>query len=448
MRKNLSWVIPALVVLASRLPFLTPGYGVDPDATSVISAAQRIAETHTYHASRCPCYPVPEIAYAGIQCGGPVACNLVTALLSVAAFLLVVAVFRFYQSPDALLSGFAFAFIPVIYVNSVNSMDYLWAMAFLMGAVYGVLRRRGVLAGVCLGLAIGCRITSGAMILPLLLLWPSNPDKKSYGAMIRFAAVALATAAILFLPPFWQCGFGFFAFYENGYPAWRDVVRRAVVEVWGPVGTVTILVVLLIAGCGIVLRKPRTVPSIPPNAASARQIGGWALAVGLYLAAFLRLPHEAGYLIPATPFVLLLLARWLPRRFFQAICLVLMISPFVGFSEKKGLTEGAILADHRLRRAVEDEIDGILRRTEQLPPRSLVVAGPSQTRLLIKASPETRRRVEFADLIDRKSLNQYLAQGYTLYYLSTLREENLQARGLDLQKAGGIAIPVTDQQQP
>jgi hypothetical protein len=444
MRKILYWAIPALIVFASRLPFLTPGYGVDPDATSVIYAARRIAETGVYHASRCPCYPVPEIAYAGIHFGGPWVCNLVTALSSVAAFLLVVAVFRFFQSPDALLGGFAFAFIPVIYVNSVNSMDYLWAMAFLMGAVFGVLRSRGVLAGVCLGLAIGCRITSGAMLLPLLLLWPSTAGKKSRGAMLRFTAVALATGAFLYLPPFWQCGFGFLTFYENGYPAWRDVIRRAVVEVWGPAGTVAILGVLLIAACGIPFCKLRAVPSIPSGAASPRQIGSWVLAVGLYVAAFLRLPHEPGYLIPATPFVLLLLARGLPRRLFKILCLVLMVSSFIGFSRKKGVTEGAILSDHRQRRTIEDKMDEILRKTKRLPPRSLVVAGPSQTRLLVKASPETRRRVEFVDLLDPAGLEHYLARGYTLYYLSTLREENLQVRGLDLKKAGGIPIPVGD----
>lgn len=48
----------------------------------------------------------------------------------------------------------------------------------------------------------------------------------------------------------------------------------------------------------------------------------------LYVIAFIRLPLEAGYLIPAVPFVLIWLGLRLPHRGFVALCVALLVSPF------------------------------------------------------------------------------------------------------------------------
>lgn len=68
--------------------------------------------------------------------------------------------------------GAGFAFTPIVAVNSVCTMDYLVALAFLLGSALAIVRRRALAAGLLLGLAIGARLSVAAMLLPLALwLW-------------------------------------------------------------------------------------------------------------------------------------------------------------------------------------------------------------------------------------------------------------------------------------
>ena len=60
----------ALTVLISRLSFLLPGYGFDPDAWGVAFVSRQIANTGPYYVSRFPGYPVQELLYSSIWQGG------------------------------------------------------------------------------------------------------------------------------------------------------------------------------------------------------------------------------------------------------------------------------------------------------------------------------------------------------------------------------------------
>lgn len=75
----------AVMVLASRLPFLGAGYGVNVDAWRVARAARNIALSGHYEASRLPGYPIQEIVSSWLWRGGPWALNGASAVLSVAA---------------------------------------------------------------------------------------------------------------------------------------------------------------------------------------------------------------------------------------------------------------------------------------------------------------------------------------------------------------------------
>src|SRR5262245_10243462 len=150
-------LILAGVVLVTRLPFLGPGAGNDIDGWYLVSAAREMVATGRYTRSRFPGYPVQEwlaswIARAG---GGPVAMNVLSALAAAAAALLLARILRRLGARDAVLAGFALAFVPAAYVASVSAMDYLIAVAFLLAACDARLAGRPWLAGVWLGLAIG-----------------------------------------------------------------------------------------------------------------------------------------------------------------------------------------------------------------------------------------------------------------------------------------------------
>src|SRR5689334_4636951 len=74
----------ALFVFASRLPYLRPGYGLDPDAYRVIGAARSLRQG-AYAASRLAGYPLHEAITALTLPGGPRLVNGATALASALA---------------------------------------------------------------------------------------------------------------------------------------------------------------------------------------------------------------------------------------------------------------------------------------------------------------------------------------------------------------------------
>ena len=140
------------------------------------------------------------------------------------------------------------------------SLDSVWALAFILGALYLVILRRPVLAGLSLGLSIGCRITSGAMLLPLAVLLLQRQSRRE--ALVNIARLCVATGVIgaaAFAPVLVTYGWSFFTFSETmGYPPWHDVFLQATTEVWGSLGVLGLLVALL-----FLVFKPPTACSQP-----------------------------------------------------------------------------------------------------------------------------------------------------------------------------------------
>ncbi len=306
-REIFLFISVAMIVFITRLPFLFPGYGTDPDGWGVVYVANRIASTGAYLVSRFPGYPVQEIGYSFIWQGGPWVVNGITALLSGfgAAFLALSIKKLGYKY--AIVSGLAFAFVPVVYINSINAMDYMWAMAFILGSLYFILLEKPIVAGVFLGIAIGCRITSGAMALPLgLLLFTRKNNSRD---LIKFVAAAFVVGGILFLPVIMTYGPRFLKYTQASPIPFARVVSIATIEVWGIPGLVGLSIVTVYLFVRALLNQKS--PAIDLRASYSRI---WAFAIILYLIAFAMLPHEAGYLIPVIPFVILLLNRVVPSQ--------------------------------------------------------------------------------------------------------------------------------------
>jgi len=252
--RRLAAVMIAVLVLALRLPFLTPGYGIDPDAWRIAADGRAIAESGAYGSSRAPGNPIVELAAALVWRGGPLALNGLTALFSAIAALAFALTLQRLSVRGWALGALALAFTPVIAVNSSNAMDYLWALAFILIAHDAALRGRWVEAGVMLGLATGCRITSLLLAPPfaLILIDPARgPSTKSRA--IGFALVALAISTAAFLPALMTYGPGFLHGYAHGYPPPLYVVKNATVDVWGLIGSIA----LAVAGIGMGVRAGR-----------------------------------------------------------------------------------------------------------------------------------------------------------------------------------------------
>ena len=196
----LVFVAVAVVVLASRLPFLDAGFGTDPDAWRMALASRHLASAGEYEASRLPGYPVPEIVGA-LACGEAMALNGLVAVLSALGAAFFALTLRKLGSRDGVAAALALAMVPVVYINSTCAMDYVWALAFALASLYFVVAACPLAAGVLLGLAIGCRMTSGALLVPLcILLVRGGGTRRVAVDILKLIGASLLVGAVAFVP--------------------------------------------------------------------------------------------------------------------------------------------------------------------------------------------------------------------------------------------------------
>ena len=466
------WII-ATVVFLSRVPFVDAGYGIDPDAWRVVNSAHVIAATHEYMASRLPGNPLQEIVYSFFWNKQPEYFNIATAFLSALGIASFGLTLKKIGSHDSILTALALACTPVVYINSVNSMDYMWALSFVLGSLYCVVLSRPLAAGILLGMAVGCRITSGAMVIPFGMIILNNRTEKGLPLkeITKFLAGALVVGAIAFLPVMIKYGPGFFTFVD-GYPSFGEIIRSATIEVWGIVGCIALLFAVIVstftkkASDGIA----SFVRSIPPVYVAASMT-----AILLYVVAFLRLPGEAGYLIPALPFVFLLLTRFVHRTVFMSICISVIASSFFvsldsidrQWSVKPSpfsvsflaggrrlacdFLKGPIFNDYFRRKERMKFADHILSFAERRTTRGVIVSGSWLPQLAVTAGsvlPENTERnasfthgqTAFVGLLDKAYIMRCQNDGYDIFYIKGQEVENKELYGIDLRNFGAREI--------
>ncbi len=129
-----------------------------------------MATSGGYSCTRDPCHPVITIFYSWIFPADIVIFNGVTALLSAIGAAALIETIRKIGGRGHIISGLAFASVPVIYINSINTMDYLWALSFLLVAVLLFSYGQELIAAGFIGMACGARFEYAAMMLPLRTL--------------------------------------------------------------------------------------------------------------------------------------------------------------------------------------------------------------------------------------------------------------------------------------
>jgi hypothetical protein len=464
-----AWRRLALVaglVLLTRVAFLGPGYGADPDAWRVAWAARTIATTGRYEASRFPGYPLHELVSALAWRGGPLALNGLSALLSALGAGCFALTLRRLGVRDDVLAALALASAPAVQLASVTAMDYAWALGFTLAALDAAVRGRALACGVLAGLAIGCRITSAGWIVPLaIVLARVSPAAGRRREVASFCAVALGVGALAFLPVLITYGPGFLRFYQHGYPRALYVLKNASVDLWGIPGTLAIV----IACVALALRLgKRTAPGdgeAPGGVAKhAGLTAAWACGLAIYAIAYLRLPIKAFYLIPAVPFTLLLLARLLPRAAFAAVCLAVVASPWLLEVSQAGrpdslaptlgtvtlpaggqrwlvdLLRGPIFADHERRALDMRYVDECLARARRLPGESVVAAYDWLPQIRVRLGGKREGRVEYVYLLTHAELDGLRLRGVPVYDLAGAEAENVKVNGVSLRANGSRAL--------
>lgn len=425
-------ILVLAVVLVSRLPFLGAGYGLHWDAWGNAKMARQIAETGHYTMARVPGAPVYEITSAFMTWGGPWTLNGLSALAGVACVGIFAMLARRYGCRDWLLAAAAFGFCTVMYVNSVTSKDFTLTCALLLLSTLFIVRSRPVAAGVALGLAMGCRVTSGLMALPLsLALFGRQPREQRISGLIWFAIATTAVALIAFIPAFAQYGFSFLTFYKPiYYPSWTTVAYRGTIEVWSIAGCAG----LAAAGLGaLVFRKgPKSIDEVPGRDALA-----WGAVILLHAALYLAFPDQAGYFLPAVPFTILLLARFSPRWLFQTFCILTIAGAFIGW--KNGApAAGPIFQDRAERLRTIANVRNFYSYARTIPGRNVFVIGAFYHAIHLMA-PESRSG-HYVYLVSEKELAGYIKEGFTIYYLPAIRQFEYDVHGIDLARYGAIDV--------
>ncbi len=436
-REPLLLCVLAGVVFLSRIPFLSPGAGNDPDAWRIVNTAREIAVTGTYSASRLPGFPVPEFAYSFLRTNSPLILNGITALLSSIGFFFFVLSLKKINGRNNYLAALAMAFTPAVYVNSTTSMDYIWALAFILVSFYYILDEKPLAAGLLLGLAAGCRITSTMFILPFSVIFyyaAGNAMKRIF----LFSAAAVVAGVAMFIPVINKYGLNFFPHDDMPYPDIIVIAGRSSVGIWGISGLTVIVLFLVVR-----LMQKQKVDVGQALSMNKGVVAGSLLAIGLHIILFLRFPYESGYLIPVVPFVILLTGNISPKKHFVIVCIMLIVSPFLCSLEMGGMHfAGPLIRDHERRAEKHEFIRNAIVYGKELPEESVIVSGPNLPQIQTYLSDHPSEVKKYVYLLNEAELQSRLNDGCKIFYLPGMNSYNLEIYGVDIGAVGKpILIP-------
>jgi hypothetical protein len=330
---------------------------------------------------------------------------------------------------DWLPATLAFVVLPLVYVCSVTSKDCIWSLAFILTAI--AVSSRPVAAGIALGMAIGCRITAGTAALPLtVVLLGSGDPVTRLPRFFRFAGSAAVAAIVAYLPVIFRYGTGFFTCTTADHSDWRTVFIRATEEVWGWPG----IAGLIIAGCAAAWTLARASRANFKVSFSLYSTA-WIAGIAVSLPVFIALPHQASYLLPLTPFVILLLARHTPRPAFLVFCGLSIASSFIEFGPG-GLHLGAILQDHRERIALGKSLNRFLAVASNLPGKNTFVLGEMEPKILNLTADTAHPSIRYANLLFAQDVIDAHREGAVIWVTPITRIANFQFNGIDLAKYG------------
>lgn len=389
--RPVAFMLLSLAFVAVRIPFLDYGYGTDPDAWRVALTGHFLIEHGQYYPSRLPGNPLHEFAVAPFVVFGWVGTNFVTVLASLAGVNLFARILAHLRVPNAGLLTIGFAFTPLLFINSTATMDYMWALTFILAAYYATLRGAPVWTGVFLGVAIGFRLQTAMLGLPIAyLMWRQGNFRHVFATGLASGGVML----IAFAPVLAVYGTRFLNFYDDAV-GYQTVIRLLGKEALGVSGALAVLV-----GAALSWRRLR---DLPRDAIADPQVGFWLIVIVFYFVTFLRLPHEIAYLIPVFPFAYLIMGRYFARPVLAGVVIVILAAGLVDLTTPgDGLASPGELREARLGRGlllsnvetmkaqrafVEDVLDS------DIPDHSVVMAGFVYPQLAMRTRGDFEVRV-------------------------------------------------------
>lgn len=429
-------LLTGLLVFLTRLPFLAAGYGSEEDSWGMAVTAKKIALSGIYEYSRLPGHPVQEMVYLALWDAGPFVYNIITAIISTCGIIFFMLALKKAGIKYHIIAGLTLAFTPVVYIASTNAMDYTWAMSFALICFYLLLSSRFILAGLALGIAIGCRITSALYLLPFLLLFIHYKERKiNITGAWQFIAVTVLTALLTFIPLFYQYGLGFFTFYDTIYPSFAKAFYKFSFAVYGTIGFFAVILLKL----HIIISKKLLQEE---DSEIKKTISLIAIAVILiYILLYWYLPQKAAFMIPAIPFIIIWFAMRLDKRKMMLLTAGFMFSCFfcgINLSDayrggkpsplsiefKAGSQKaafdpliGTVTDEYLKRKQCVAYARQVAEVTDTINVKTAVIAGWWQGVISLQENPSKKGKTVFYYYIREDSLISLKEQGYAIWFL-------------------------------
>lgn len=449
------FILLSIAFFFSRIPYLNSGFGTDCDAWALAVSSSNLNNASYYSLSRFPGYPLVEYTNSIIIDYGWIATNLLTMLLFFVSIFFFGKIMNEMGVKNRGILLPTYAFMPLLWINSTNSMDYAWSLTFIVLCWYSVLRDRYLFAGILLGFAIASRPTAIFLAIPFFyLVWVRT---RTLRKVALFEVTAAVSGGLFFVPIYLQFGTKFIRYYPMGVTLGEGIDK--VFYLFGSIATL-LLIVLFIFSHDLLLNKLEN---------KDERMKFLILSLLVVAIPFIYSPIEAEYLIPSIPFMLILandLAQTsLRKKILALMCVFAISNAFVVIdinandpdAEFVFETEEGIL-DHemKIRDRQYDVIQGIY--NADIVNHSYVVLDRSYCLIYpfydqnISAREDTRfiaftmrnwdRDIIYVSTLPKAQLDQVILEGYQIYYLPWMKSSLEQSYGYDITEYGAIMIPV------
>jgi hypothetical protein len=422
LNSKLQIVLILLLSLASRLPFIAPGFGNDADAWRVVRAAKTIGKTGVYEVSRFPGFPVIEFGLVPFANLEPFVINSITVIFSLVMILFLWLILKEFKVNNRFFLTLTVALSPIILKNSVITMDYIWALSFIMGGLFWLARKKVILSGIFIGLAIGCRATSAIFLLPMLYLIQQADSEQRIRNATKLCLSTAAVGLVCFLPAIFTYGTDFLQLYDNEYPDLLQISKRMTVFLWSRLGLYAVVFFAL----GIVISpgKFRSSGESKPEAKFVVKLS--VLTIVIFYLIFARLPHEPEYLLPTVPFTIIIFNHYLKKNMFYVFGCLIILSSFISPCRRSTICNGMVTSEYFTRQQDISQTHEILRAIERINEKAVILTAWYLPKLEYYASRYDLDDHLLVYLASRDELEGFTVNGYHVYYLPGIDKFNEQ----------------------
>ncbi len=408
-----------ILVCITRIPFIFNGLGVEEDSYTLVTTSQKMVELGIYEMSRAPGHPFQELVINLFPYAPHFVLNGLSALFSFIAGVFFYLILSYFNIKNKLLNTTAFLCIPVVYLASVSTIDYVWALALMLMGTYYLFKEKHILVGLFLGIAVACRVTAimiGLPVLIILLLQYRNWD--IIKPLLKIGIPFLITVGLFFAPALYTYGIDFFYTYDLPYPNLPKILYKATFGVWGIWGVVALAIVSISLIKKILQKKKWNITHPKLTIFSS-------IMLLLYGMAYIFLPEKSAFWIPTTPFIILLINILIDNKATKQIILALFIvSPFISNIQLVDPLRGSKASPISLSKTIENQEIGFD-----------LLYGP-----IISDYTKRKKKQEFTDLFIENYINEnektlYLC-GFWYAQIEYELKQRSQFHDLGIIKAG------------